>query len=317
MEFYLKLEGIPKEDRAGFNSQRDGILPLKAILTILQITFQFPTGWNSTENLQNMIASAMVSIPNGMEFYAFGYTDQVFAAKSFNSQRDGILHKGIFASIKKALFQFPTGWNSTQLIKQRASRFVVSIPNGMEFYRHVEVRYFSRALRFNSQRDGILPPVSALRVISNFGFNSQRDGILPKVSKKRWKTARVSIPNGMEFYAWVDLSPPQSKSFNSQRDGILRSSRHSTFRNTKFQFPTGWNSTLEWICRRRKAKVSIPNGMEFYAPVVIALFAIPSFNSQRDGILLRYLACACYFAEFQFPTGWNSTPPIHQRLWHF
>ena len=56
--------------------------------------------------------------------------------------------------------------------------FVVSIPNGMEFYLvwvGVGVVYGS----FNSQRDGILQALVVLYLYARLRFNSQRDGILP------------------------------------------------------------------------------------------------------------------------------------------
>ena len=52
-----------------------------------------------------------VSIPNGMEFYLALIQGQA-KAKSFNSQRDGILPSSISSEIPRS----------------------VSIPNGMEFY---------------------------------------------------------------------------------------------------------------------------------------------------------------------------------------
>ncbi len=78
-----------------------------------------------------------------------------------------------------------------------------------------------------------------------------------------------------------------SDCFNSQRDGILRierinskqsvlvsipngmefysTSRSALIKGLRFQFPTGWNSTV--VQRQKRSKM-------------------PSFNSQRDGILL-------------------------------
>jgi len=76
------------------------------------------------------------------------------------------------------LFQFPTGWNSTETRPQsRIYPHPVSIPNGMEFYAQKGKTFFYPE-RFNSQRDGIL------------------------LSKKAWQSTifLVSIPNGMEFY---------------------------------------------------------------------------------------------------------------------
>ena len=81
------------------------------------------------------------------------------------------------------------------------------------------------------------------------------------------------------------------------------------FLKNLFQFPTGWNSTINSLgvseyfesfnsqrdgillfCIFQKAmalkKVSIPNGMEFYSTWLNYLGRfVKSFNSQRDGIL--------------------------------
>ena len=121
------------------------------------------------------------------------------------------------------MFQFPTGWNSTNICM-----FLIQYQK-----------------RFNSQRDGILPCSCLLLLAICAGFNSQRDGILPKTlilstenfmfqfptgwnstriygNDEKYLTrfqfptgwnstetshrcsateCRVSIPNGMEFYA--------------------------------------------------------------------------------------------------------------------
>ena len=78
------------------------------------LEFQFPTGWNSTEELREWDWTRVVSIPNGMEFYAAFTTIEFPLPQRFNSQRDGILH---LDDPKKPddnkTFQFPTGWNST------------------------------------------------------------------------------------------------------------------------------------------------------------------------------------------------------------
>ena len=75
-------------------------------------------------------------------------------------------------------------------------------------------------------------------------FNSQRDGILLCIQIYLNATSWVSIPNGMEFY---------------------NSDLHIETEFSLFQFPMGWNSTLQGI------------GDDF---------KIVGFNSQRDGILL-------------------------------
>ncbi len=100
------------------------------------------------------------------------------------------------------LFQFPTGWNST------------NIPDLHKL----------ATLRFNSQLDGILlclPICGGLILFAfqfptgwnstfvNFyafiyspaSFNSQRDGILRIIDPQQERENSVSIPNGMEFYS--------------------------------------------------------------------------------------------------------------------
>ena len=119
--------------------------------------FQFPTGWNSTLAKAQEVRKGAVSIPNGMEFYRArenkkrasrwfqfptGWNSTQNAdrdednTRSFNSQRDGILHD--FAN-------------------RRGGLYGVSIPNGMEFYAMQNVA-IAMLISFNSQRDGILPP---------------------------------------------------------------------------------------------------------------------------------------------------------------
>ena len=179
MEFYANYSSGILAATEGFNSQRDGILRPLFALSLLheavsipngmefyqkgskndrtRISFQFPTGWNSTNLSSNTATADTVSIPNGMEFYrskSFAmmrrlrfnsqrdgilpfFTFFLCTQASFNSQRDGILHKNLFhwilleqgfnsqrdgilhchivAFIPSKLFQFPTGWNSTEI----------------------------------------------------------------------------------------------------------------------------------------------------------------------------------------------------------
>ena len=103
-----------------FNSQRDGILPRSYVGRHRRTSeFQFPTGWNSTREFSACQGRAVVSIPNGMEFYVFPSRNFHTPRGCFNSQRDGILPKGF------------------QYVKTNS---VVSIPNGMEFYRATKIR---------------------------------------------------------------------------------------------------------------------------------------------------------------------------------
>ena len=235
--------------RRCFNSQRDGILPFHPIVLLISLSFQFPTGWNSTLSFQcrataetcfnsqrdGILRPALakleriyiVSIPNGMEFYARNRKVVIrFRAFQFPTGWNSTQPRFLLMPISSSTFQFPTGWNSTK--NRRKKREKVA------------------------------------------SFNSQRDGILQISSKRIHNEKRVSIPNGMEFYAiydsWDEAFP---HSFNSQRDGILLASGSSlvvlqrvsipngmefyhVYESTKikpksFQFPTGWNSTIRSI----------------------------------------------------------------------
>ena len=144
-------------------------------------------------------------------------------------------------------FQFPTGWNSTHFfIDARFDVKIVSIPNGMEFYRYFYSLFLHLAC-FNSQRDGILRRSRVYNDTYVWCFNSQRDGILHKLYKADscgrlefqfptgWNSTfvnhlentsifNVSIPNGMEFYLLREKFRDGKWCFNSQRDGILPTS---------------------------------------------------------------------------------------------
>ena len=215
-----------------------------------------------------------------------------------------------------ATFQFPTGWNSTVSQRTVSKPKLVSIPNGMEFYRSAcffqflhwtfqfptgwnstsSIRRSWRLWqRFNSQRDGILLKEKAESKKINTSFNSQRDGILLSISCPFYCPFRVSIPNGMEFYGIARQKTLSSASFNSQRDGILPDYTDGAFCNT-----SSFNSQRDGILRTCGAKrvwkflVSIPNGMEFYPDHFFYLI------KQK---------------EFQFPTGWNSTNICKTMVW--
>ena len=183
--------------------------------------------------------------------------------RSFNSQRDGILRevakpaddrKG-FNSQRDGILRF---WWCF-----RGYACEVSIPNGMEFYLNLAL-FLPFVVGFNSQRDGILRKPKSKRYRELQRFNSQRDGILQTPKWIQRRQMGVSIPNGMEFYAfinclWTDsgVSIPNGMEFYSIPITAL-------CRIHSFQFPTGWNSTKGrrrlWWNRYR-------------------------FNSQRDGIL--------------------------------
>ena len=96
--------------------------------------FQFPTGWNST-----LIADKLTCIFDAFQFPT-GWNSTSRAALSallaagFNSQRDGILRSTALFGNGRWRFQFPTGWNSTNILGLKQRGWIVSIPNGMEFY---------------------------------------------------------------------------------------------------------------------------------------------------------------------------------------
>ena len=96
--------------------------------------FQFPTGWNSTEE-----RASLMSINEG-----------------FNSQRDGILRFAIRYRASKDRFQFPTGWNSTktQIFSSSYGYCFNSQRDGILQWQAAIDHYAENS--FNSQRDGIL-----------------------------------------------------------------------------------------------------------------------------------------------------------------
>ena len=244
MEFYL--EAIIKNQPAFcFNSQRDGILlPASADSNQNIITFQFPTGWNSTCFRGYYHKFKRVSIPNGMEFY-------------FDSRYAVLLQKA---------FQFPTGWNSTLIIRYPSKGNLVSIPNGMEFYNEgvpftIKDLAFQFPTGWNSTSlatySGGTPAVS----IPN-GMEFYENLLGYKIEKERFQ-----FPTGWNSTRARLIARDQTaKCFNSQRDGILPLKGALSKAKAAFQFPTGWNST-RWHGRERAncRAVSIPNGMEFYA----------------------------------------------------
>ena len=76
-----------------------------------------------------------VSIPNGMEFYKFRSHRNL--PQNYVSIPNGMefYHRIFWKHRGRKLFQFPTGWNSTDPHRMPLTRQTsVSIPNGMEFY---------------------------------------------------------------------------------------------------------------------------------------------------------------------------------------
>ena len=113
--------------------------------------------------------------------------------------------------------------------------------------------------------------------------------------------------------------------FTEQNDGSNDKNKRVSIPNRMKFYPARNES------RRLLFQVSIPNGMEFYTILVWLIIVSVSFNSQRDGILLKlysfyklrslvsipngmefYIATVLTdrreHVAFQFPTGWNSTP---------
>ena len=111
------------------------------------------------------------------------------------------------------------------------------------------------------------------------------------------KNRKVSIPNGMEFYAIASASFSPSPSFNSQRDGILLFKNPEQQKHIQFQFPTGWNSTLlHRLWAKPRWKFQFPTGWNSTQDHRLICFIPHSFNSQRDGILL-----ICHFVLIVAP----------------
>ena len=141
------------------------------------------------------------------------------------------------------MFQFPTGWNSTQSLDLSCE------------HRNC----------FNSQRDGILPQ-SILWERRRFSVSIPNGMEFYSQSLiSQWQSDRFQFPTG-----WNSTDVPMFASdnpirFNSQRDGILLSLIPVIAFPRGFQFPTGWNSTKpRRSYGRARQIVSIPNGMEFY-----------------------------------------------------
>ncbi|WP_295153391.1 hypothetical protein [uncultured Campylobacter sp.] len=189
-----------------------------SLQNLVRFRFQFPTGWNSTNtrflfmdryeacfNSQRdgillkypgtIARNLEVSIPNGMEFYST-LLDCVSTEVGFNSQRDGILRaKSAFKFPSLSPFQFPTGWNSTEITQNLLFLKKVSIPNGMEFY----VPIFSALLRLVSFQFPMGWNSTRLEPERNEElkrFNSQRDGILHNSCVAYYRIRQFQFPTG-------------------------------------------------------------------------------------------------------------------------
>ena len=146
----------------------------------------------------------------------------------------------------------------------RHSHLGVSIPNGMEFY--AKLPDLMRTLcQFQFPTGWNSTDLDAYSGSDYASFNSQRDGILQKKERALCLLTKVSIPNGMEFYALrYDTAHPKI-GFNSQRDGILQKRRFSPHHTDIVSIPNGmefYNGKPQSIITPKT--VSIPNGMEFY-----------------------------------------------------
>ena len=253
--------------RPRFNSQRDGILQShKRRNKSRAWAFQFPTGWNSTIIAENTNKKTIVSIPNGMEFY----------------QDNGV------KELMEMLFQFPTGWNSTKDGKSECRSTKVSIPSGMEFYTFddEDEQWAITVSIPNGMKFYWLTTTGEVEIER---FNSQRDGILHTIYFIWFGLQIVSIPNGMEFYLiyradtpWLILvSIPNGMEF-------YKSSCYRSIGAHRFQFPTGWNSTVELFCDSRTHRgFQFPTGWNSTGLKITCLLNPKRFNSQRDGILRK------------------------------
>ena len=163
---------------------------------------------------------------------------------------------------------------------------------------------------FNSQRDGILRYLNRQNFYPKYRFNSQRDGILRAYIFSIIEISFVSIPNGMEFYRGARFFPLPCQLFQfptgwNSTALTLRACPQSfvsipngmefynvpIFRlisSNMFQFPTGWNSTLQATrVDHHSSKFQFPTGWNSTVQAVYNSGIEPSFNSQRDGILLK------------------------------
>ena len=129
----LEFKDENKDDLYGFNSQRDGILrKVGQDRQIPFLSFQFPTGWNSTRGCvrYNRYIFSFNSQRNGILSFDF-YNE--FSEWEFKFQTEwNSTSFGIRPLERLSRFQFPTGWNSTHRFLLLPIRGFVSIPNRME-----------------------------------------------------------------------------------------------------------------------------------------------------------------------------------------
>ena len=143
----------------------------------------------------------------------------------------------------------------------------VSIPNGMEFYRRLQLAFLAtNAFQFPTGWNSTIGAHQGFKFRSAFqfptgwnstllddsrldkerSFNSQRDGILLLgLSEEEYAKGMFQFPTGWNSTRKDPYAPPPFVSFNSQRDGILQGYRMGIgIDYRRFQFPTGWNSTV-------------------------------------------------------------------------
>ena len=139
-------------------------------------------------------------------------------------------------------FQFPMGWNSTQSFPFLLINYIVSIPNGMEFYQ-------------------ILVDIRGPRILVSIPNGMEFYAHLFINMKTN---TNVSIPNGMEFYLSFQSRNWYATCFNSQWDGILLAKKLDQIQSAKVSIPNGMEFYFDMQFRFAYRNVSIPNGMEFY-----------------------------------------------------
>ena len=222
-----------------------------------------------------------------MKFY-WQFFIKLIRRGSFNSQRDEILRFCFFFDCFEFLFQFPTGWNSTE--------------------KQISLFDFSTA-GFNSQRDEILQYDFCYTNINELfqfptGWNSTI-GFAANI----YASYEFQFPTGWNSTIGFSKSKPFCKfqfptGWNSTMGG-------KPWRMVEFCFNSQRDEILRWDLKYLEdfLAVSIPNGMKFYQnrefyPPSCQLFQFPtgwnstnakeafldvplSFNSQRDEILRR------------------------------
>ena len=113
----------------------------------------------------------------------------------------------------------------------------------------------------------------------------------------------------MEFYFASIWREQTTKSrFNSQRDGILRLYTSFEADSSYVSIPNGMEFYQDGQGEARKGeKVSIANGMEFYFAAYKELRHPYEFQFPTGWNSTPYYGFSLRKPAFQFPTGWNST----------